>query len=49
MLRDPGFLEDARRHSIDVDSLAPELLACLVVEAMGMLEDVMEQARVVTR
>jgi hypothetical protein len=49
MLRDPGFLEDTRRRSIDVDSLAPELFAGLVVEAMGMLEDVMEQTRVVTR
>ena len=49
MLQDPGFLEDARRRSIEVDSLAPELLAGLVAEAMGMPEDVMEQTRAVTR
>jgi hypothetical protein len=45
MLQDPDFIADARKRSIEIESLPPEVLARLVSDAMAMPEDVMEQTR----
>ena len=49
MLQDADFLADARRRNIQIEPLAPDRLAELVKEAIGMPEDVMEQTRAATR
>jgi tripartite-type tricarboxylate transporter receptor subunit TctC len=45
MLQDPEFIADAKRRSIEIESLPPDLLARFVTEAMAMPEDAMEEAR----
>jgi hypothetical protein len=49
MLQDPDFLADARRRNIQIEPLAADRVADLVMEAVGMPEDVKEQAREATR
>jgi tripartite-type tricarboxylate transporter receptor subunit TctC len=49
MLKNPDFIAEARKRSIEVEALAPERLQNLVAEAMSMPEDVMDLTRAVTR
>ncbi len=49
MLKDPGFIADARQRNIEIEPLSSEALTRIVTKAMAMPEDVMTATRAVLR